>query len=109
MSSYSNVFGKYLKAKDLNGKAAGFTIKKVEEVEFDDGKILSLELEETKKIFLCNRTNGDALAALLGDEMDSWSGKRITLIPGETRFSGRVYPTIYVKAPKNAFVTSIEE
>jgi hypothetical protein len=81
--------GKYLKAADLEGESILAKIKttSVEELKGYDGqrqKKLILYFARKLKPFICNRTNYDSIADLLGDDTDDWGGGEIELY-GTTR------------------------
>jgi hypothetical protein len=62
---------------------------------------------EFSKGLVLNRTNGDTLAKLFGDESDDWKGKRVSLISVKVSAFGKVTDALRVddKLPANASST----
>lgn len=67
----------YLKGTDVR-RPFDAEIVGVERVHFDEGDKWVLHLADCKSIVL-NKTNGAALGADLGDDMDEWTGKFVTV------------------------------
>ncbi len=93
-----------LKAQDVTdaGGEMPLTIEKVELKEFDTdngGKERKpiIHFKEGKQM-VCNKTNGNAIAELYGDETDNWIGKELTLIVRDVDFQGKSTPAIRVKS-----------
>ena len=104
----------YLTAVDLHGKDANLTIRRVivDTLKTDRGdeKKPVMYFKETKekadktgakeKRLVLNKTNALAIAALHGNEVDAWAGKRVTLYATTCEAFGkqadciRVRPTI---------------
>ena len=91
---------KYLKASDLNGKNVTVTIKSSELEEFDKEKKIVLSFANTEKLMVLNKTNARTIAQLHGQEIDDWSGKRITLCARDIEFQGGMVPALRVLAQK---------
>ena len=76
---------KYLSALDLDGmEQAVFKILSIrhEAIQNPEGGTEEkpvLRFEDTEKGLILNRTNADTIAGLYGSEVESWTGKRITL------------------------------
>lgn len=92
-----------LKAQDVTdaGGEMPLTIEKVEIKEFDSdggGKERKpiIYFKEGKQM-VCNKTNGNAIAELYGDETDNWIGKEIILVVRDVDFQGKSTPAIRVK------------
>lgn len=91
-----------LKAQDVldAGGEMVLTIEKVELKEFegDKGKETKpiIYFNENKQM-VCNKTNGNLIAELYGDDTDGWIGKEITLVVREVDFQGKSTPAIRVK------------
>jgi hypothetical protein len=89
---------KYLRAADVEsmGGELNYTIKRIviEEVGQDKEEKPILYFRQIQQGLVLNRTNADRLAASLGDEMDNWAGKKITLTTELVRFGGRTVPGI---------------
>jgi len=102
---------KSLKAEDLQGKARELTISGYEIVEFtNDGKTTSkivLGFAGAKKGLVLNVINSTRVTGNLGtDDMEEWSGKKITIYPTTTDFNGSVVPCIRVKEEMPEAVTA---
>ena len=98
---------KYLKADDLDGKAAVVTIKDApfEILKGTDGKEqgkVVLYFNKTKKALPLNRVNWDAVADILGDDTEDWPSGRIELYPTTTEMAGKTVPCIRVRKPNGA-------
>lgn len=102
----------FLSAVDLHGKDVTLTIRRVlvEELQMTGGKKQKkpcVWFEETKakadktgteeKRLVLNVTNARAVAKLYGNEVNDWSGKRITLYPTTTSFGPEVKDCIRVR------------
>lgn len=77
--------GRFIKAADLKGKNVTLTIASVdlEELEGDKGKQIKgvVGFEKTEKQLALNKTNGICLKEMFGKKVQSWVGKRVTLMP----------------------------
>jgi hypothetical protein len=94
--------GRFLRAGLLKGKDATLTIREVflERMPNDKGVeevrgILSFD--KTDKQLAINKTNGLALRAMFGPQVQSWIGKRVTLYPTQDRFGGKMVDAIRVR------------
>lgn len=92
-----------LKAQDVTdaGGEMPLTIEKVEIKEFDadnGGKERKpiIHFKEGKQM-VCNKTNGNSIAELYGDETDNWIGREIVLVVRDVDFQGKSTPAIRVK------------
>lgn len=85
--------GKWLTAADLPKGGMRTTIAEVTEEEIGQGEDkktkLVLWLKDTEKGLVLNKTNGNILAELLGDETDDWERKRIVLKSQKVEFQGK--------------------
>jgi len=96
----SDVFpSKYLAASDLQGRHVTLTIDYVEVHDLDGQQKPAVYFKGKTKALLANKTNTRSIAELHGDEMDAWSGKRVTLYSTPVLFQGRTVPAIRVAAP----------
>lgn len=97
MANINDVFsGSFLKADDLHGKTVPVTIETVEVKDFDDGKKLVLRFVGKDKALVCNKTNANIIAEMLGGETDDWEGKRVKLTTKKVEFQGKLVPSIRV-------------
>lgn len=79
----------YLAAIEFKGRDVTLTIKAVahEELTMAGGKKDTkpvLSFNETKKRFICNKTNASSIASMYGKQALEWIGKRVTLYPTTT-------------------------
>lgn len=94
---------KYLKYQELDGQEWVVTIARVaQEVLEKDGKKEKkwvLYFQELDKGLALNATNGKTLVKILGtDEMNDWTGKRITLyVKDDIEFGGELVSGIRVR------------
>lgn len=99
----------YIFAFDLDGKDVTLTIERVvagtvigERGKKNKKPVLffkETKADETgkKKGLAYNTTNCKTTAALYGDEVDNWIGKRVTLYPTTTEFGGKTVDCIRVR------------
>lgn len=106
MAKVSEVYmDKYLKAADLGEGPQEFEIVGVEVSELKassggkDFKIILL-LKGLKKGFVCNKTNSQQLAALIGDDTDRWVGCCISIMSMPVSFGGRMVAGIRIVSAK---------
>jgi hypothetical protein len=104
MPDYRGMFDReYVGSWDLKGDTV-VTIAKVEGKELTSqrgkNKKPVIYFSNTEKAFVCNKTNGKAIAGMYGNKTEDWVGKKITLYPTTTSAGGetvdciRVRPTI---------------
>jgi len=96
----------FLRVEDLNGKPVTLVMDSVEIREIGQGKDKEqkpiLSFRKTEKKMVLNVTNSNTIASLYGDETDTWSGQRITLVPREVEYQGRMVWAIRVSLQKPA-------
>lgn len=112
MTHYKALFpGRYLGSHDLDGKEPALTIRRVvkEEIETDRGKeekpvVYFVETGEAaartkaeEKRLILNRTNAAAIAAMHGNQVESWAGKKIQLYTTTVSSFGKQVEAIRVK------------
>ncbi len=106
MAKLNDIFGgDYLKAEHLGDRPVTVTIESVKVKDFDDGSKLILTFSGKDKALVCNRTNANTIADMLGSsDTDDWEGKRIILIVRKVDFQGKRVPAIRVmdELPKSA-------
>lgn len=93
---------KHLKAEDLGpiGTRVVVTIDKLSSVKFDGETKPVLHFRGKEKTLILNKTNGYQIAGITGtEEMDEWSGHRITLYSTKVLFEGKMVPAIRVEDP----------
>ncbi len=91
-----------LKAQDVTdaGGEMPLTIKDVQIKEFDgdNGKERKpVIFFDNDKQMVCNKTNGEAIAKLHGNDSDLWIGKDIILVVQEVPFGNKTVPAIRIK------------
>lgn len=96
----------YIGSYDLDGKDTVLTIEAVNKTpvfnpstQQDEEKAV-VTFKEAKKAWIMNRTNGDAIASLYGEDTDNWIGKQITLTTAKVKAFGKVQDAIRVKLPE---------
>lgn len=99
---------KFLSKDDLGEQGALLlTIKSVtfENVgrEDDPEQKPCLHFNETNKPLVLNRTNGEYVGSLYGDDTDTWAGKQVVVYFDATiMFAGKRTGGLRVRAPKSA-------
>ncbi len=93
---------KWLKAADLDGEPRLVTIESVRLEAVEEGKPAKpvVILRGMTQGLVLNKTNGNTIAGFLGDDTDTWTGKKIVLFPTQAEFQGRMTDCIRVRAPK---------
>jgi hypothetical protein len=98
----------YLKGDDIKGHRVAVVIEAVTMETLGQGADQTekplIMFRGKEKGLICNRTNWDRIADLLGsDDSDDWSGKAIVLGTERVRFQGKVSDAIRViGVPKSA-------
>lgn len=90
----------YIKAADLNGKAAVAVIDRTEFEMIGDDKKMIVYFQGKEKGLVCNKTNANTIASLYGDDTDDWQGREIVLFEAYVDFQGKSVPAVRVRAPK---------
>jgi hypothetical protein len=102
---YGTSTPKYFKATDFH-KEIVVTIKSVDKVEFENDGVKTpkpvLSFEETPQGFVVNKTNFTALALMLGEDTNDWTGAKVALYPSRVDFKGKTMPTIKVRRLQKA-------
>ena len=78
-----------MKADDLNGRSATYTVSGCLAEDVGDNTKLVLAFSETDRPLVLNTTNATTMAELHGPETDGWEGKKVKLIPSTTQFQGK--------------------
>jgi hypothetical protein len=88
---YKEIYrSKYMKADDLNGRSATYTVSGCIAEDVGDDRKLVLAFSETDKPLVLNTTNATTMAELHGPETDGWEGKKVKLVPATTQFQGKL-------------------
>ena len=93
---------RWLKGADLNGQQPVVSIAKVsmETVQNQDGgeeQKPGVWFNGTDKGLILNRTNGDAIAKLHGDETNKWTGQQIMLVTERVSAFGQMHDAIRIR------------
>lgn len=91
----------YVQAHELQGRDVKVQIHSVtmEIVGNPPENLPVVHFANTKKSLVLNKTNGNTIAALHGDDTDLWNGKEVTLYATTTEFGGKIVPCIRVRSP----------
>ena len=88
---YKEIYrSKYMKADDLNGRSATYTVSGCIAEDVGDDRKLVLAFSETDKPLVLNKTNAQTMAELHGPETDGWASKQIKLVPATTQYQGKI-------------------
>jgi hypothetical protein len=88
---YKEIYrSKYMKADDLNGRSATYTVSGCIAEDVGDDRKLVLAFSETDKPLVLNTTNATTMAELHGPESDGWEGKKVKLVPATTQYQGKL-------------------
>jgi hypothetical protein len=92
----------YLYAWDLQGKDVTVTIARTQQVQLigeggRKAKKPCVWFEGKEKGLAINKTNGKIIAAMYGNDMEGWAGKRITLFPTTTQMGGETKECVRVR------------
>ena len=88
---YKEIYrSKYMKADDLNGRSATYTVSGCIAEDVGDDRKLVLAFSETDKPLVLNTTNATTMAELHGPETDGWEGGKVKLVPATTQFQGKL-------------------
>ena len=94
----------FIKADDLNGKSVTVEISAVELTELGQGRDketkLLVSFKGKEKKMVCNKTNASTISELYGSETDGWIGQKITMMPREVEFQGKMVMAIRVSIVK---------
>jgi hypothetical protein len=89
--------GAFLTGEDLKGGTYQLQLGDVRIENFDDGEKLVLAFQNAKKCLVLNKTNGSALASVLGDDTECWFGAWVEAFTIPVTYSGRVYQGIRLR------------
>ena len=88
---YKDVYrSQYMKADDLNGRTATYTVTGCTAEAVGEDTKLVLAFTETDRPLVLNKTNATTMAELHGPETDGWTGKQIKLVPATTQYQGKM-------------------
>jgi hypothetical protein len=98
---YSSIYpSKYWKAADVESGPRILQIDGLEMERMGDGETKPVLYfhHETKGLVL-NKSNGNVLADLFGDDTDDWAGKRIEMFSVPTEYGGRSVQGLRLREP----------
>jgi hypothetical protein len=88
---YKEIYrSKFMKADDLNGRSATYTVNGCTAEDVGDDTKLVLAFSEIDRPLVLNTTNATTMAELHGPETDSWGGKKVKLLPSTTQYQGKL-------------------
>jgi hypothetical protein len=88
---YQDIYrSQYMKADDLNGRTATYTVTSCTAETVGEDTKLVLVFSETDRPLVLNKTNAVTMAELHGSETDGWGGKQIKLVPATTQYQGKM-------------------
>ncbi len=90
---------KFLKAEDLQGRAAKVTIGSVVYETVGRERKVAMYFQGKERGIILNKTNANAIAAAYGQDTDQWVGGIIELFPTMTDYQGKQVPAIRVRIP----------
>ena len=94
--------GAYLKAADLQGRAAMVVMDRVEVETVGDEPKPVLYFQGKSKGLVLNKTNSNAIATAYGYETDAWHGQQVQLVEAMVDFQGRSVPAIRIRVTQTA-------
>jgi hypothetical protein len=103
MTDYRSMYDRdYIGAWDLpDGKDAVVIISRVEAATLNNGKTKNKRpvvfMQGKEKGFVCNKTNGAAIAGMYGNDISKWIGKPIALYRTTTSVGAEVRDCIRVR------------
>ena len=88
---YKEIYrSKFMKADDLNGRSATYTVNGCTAEDVGDDTKLVLAFSEIDRPLVLNTTNATTMAELHGPETDGWEGKKVKLVPATTQYQGKL-------------------
>lgn len=90
---------KYLKATDLQGKQVRVVMSHVEMETIGDEERPILYFQGREKGLVLNKTNGNTIAYVFGDDTEDWRGGEIVLFETMVDFQGKSMAAIRCRVP----------
>ena len=95
--NYQEIYrSSYLRAADLKGRTAKYTISACKAEVVGENKRLVLAFSNNDLPLVLNKTNATTLAELYGPETGEWEGKAIKLVPSTTSYQGKMVKCIRI-------------
>jgi hypothetical protein len=89
----------WLKAADIGDEPLILTIDRIEVAEMQDGnRKPAVYFREEGRGLILNKTNANTIAAVYGDDTDSWVGHKIQLLAVPVDFQGKTVEAIRIRA-----------
>ena len=100
---YTDIYrSSYMKADDLKGRTAKYTIVDCTAEVVGEDKRLVLAFSDNDRPLVLNKTNANSLAELYGPETSEWEGKAIKLVPSTTSYQGKMVKCIRISPERVA-------
>ena len=95
---------RFIKADDCKSEPLVYTIGGVtlEKLGDDERKKPIVSFNETEKCLVLNRTNGDALGQMYGEETVGWIGRQVELYASRVNFGGKMVDCVRIRQPNSA-------
>ena len=101
LSRYGGMQGTKLTADDLEADATVLTITEFGDQRNPEGVTPTLRFKEAPdKLLYINRTQLEYIVKKLGDDPDTWVGKRVPVEKKIVPFEGNNFPKVYVMPPE---------
>ena len=98
---YTDIYrSSYMRAADLGGRTAKYTISACKAEVVGEDKRLVLAFSNNDLPLVLNKTNANSLAELYGSETGEWEGKAIKLVPSTTSYQGKMVKCIRISPEK---------
>ena len=95
MPKFSDLFpSKYLKPVDLNGNRVTVTISHLTKETIGNDERPVLYFIQKQKPLILNKTNGNTIANVFGNDIEDWRGGNIVLFETPIDFQGKTIPAI---------------
>lgn len=94
--------GTYLKAADLQGRAAKVIIARVVMEDIGDDHKPVIYFQGKERGLVANKTNANTIKIAYGNDTDGWIGKPIELFEALVDFQGRQVAAIRIRIPRQA-------
>ena len=91
-----------MRAADLGGRTAKYTISACKAEVVGEDKRLVLAFSNNDMPLVLNKTNATTLAELYGPETGAWEGNAIKLVPSTTSFQGKMVKCIRISPERVA-------
>ena len=90
----------YIRAADLQGRTVRVVMRSIAMEDIGDDHKPVLYFQGKEKGLVLNKTNGNNISMVYGDDSDNWMGQVIELYPTMVDFQGRSVEAIRVRVPR---------